>query len=100
MRDYRKKMRRYRLEEQRYDELRQYCRQGATEEIKSALKMTGGGCLAHWIELHVCHGWKWARLEANGIPCAMDTFRLYRAMFYWHLDKVLRENGADSDARG
>ena len=90
MRDYKVKMDRYRLPDVRYRALRAYCKRGATEEIRGALKKTGGGTLSCWIEKHVClKGWRWSRLQAAGVPCNEDTFRLYRAKFYWELDKLV-----------
>ena len=91
MRDYKRKMDSYRLDKARYEYLRSYCRKGATCEIKTALKNTGGGTLTNWIEKNVCQkGWGWTRMQAAGIPCNSDTFRLYRARFFWELDRLLR----------
>lgn len=91
MNNYKKRMDKYRLPKERYRELREYCKHGATDEIREALAKTGGGTLAEWIERHVCHGgWKWTRMEAHGIPCNADTFRVYRAKFYKNLDDVLK----------
>lgn len=93
MNGYKRRMEKYRLPKARYMELREYCRTGSTEEIKKALALTKCGALVHWIEKHVCScgEWKWSRMEADGIPCNDDTFRIYRAKFYWNLDKILRE---------
>ena len=84
----------YRLPRERYAELHGYCMRGVNEEIREALRRTDCGALADWIERHVCEkDWRWARMEARGIPCNGDTFRVYRAKFYYMLDKILSEEG-------
>ena len=54
---------------------------------------TGEG-LHDYLFRHVTRNdYPWARLEADGIPCNVDTFRIYRHRFYHELNK--RINGAD-----
>ncbi len=99
MRDYRKKMQRYKLDKERYDHLRTLCRQAESSEIvESAISAVGEPGLSFYLRMHVTKGWKWRRLAAAGVPCSGDTFRVYRAKFYWYLDGL--ENGAKKKAPG
>ena len=99
MRDYRKKMQRYKLDKERYDHLRTICRQAESAEIvESAISAVGEPGLSFYLRMHVTKGWKWRRLAAAGVPCSGDTFRVYRAKFYWYLNAL--ENGAKKKAPG
>ena len=96
MRNYKAKMAKYRLPEARYAELREFCLCSDSADrqyITHALELTVNDDLARWLYLHVVStDYGWAKLEAEGLPCSRDTFRVYRAKFYWHLDRIL--NGA------
>ena len=91
MRNYKAKRAAYLLPKERYAYLRDYCMHAGSagnDVIEAALKETAEPALAAWIRLHVTtKNWKWARLEANRIPCSRDTFRLYRLKFFFNLDK-------------
>lgn len=101
LRNYKRKMERYRLNQNRYKELKAYCRKGPSPEISQALKMTCDDCLSDWIERHVCMStWPLKRMRAAGLPCTDDTFRVYRARFYYNLDRVLSRNGANFKSKG
>ena len=95
MRDYRKKMAKYRISRERYVQLRNLCMDPQKRElVEAALKAMGDSGLSKYILLHVTtKQWEWRHLEAAGIPCSADTFRIYRAKFYWFLDSMAG-NGA------
>lgn len=94
MRDYKSKMERYRLPKQRYKELKEYCLMLSPEHqvlIEQALQMTTNDQLCRWLYKHITQNdYGWAKLEADGLPCGRDTFRVVRARFYWMLDGVLK----------
>jgi hypothetical protein len=83
-------MSRYRLTESRYKELKAMCLHPTNKElIERALRELGCPGMENWMRRHVCTSeWKWKRLEASGIPCSGDSFRLYRARFFWILNQL------------
>ena len=91
VRNYKHRMARYRLSHERYEALRQFCLMRSHRDVvREAMMEACDDALADWLLLHVTSkAWKWAKLEANGIPCCQDTFRLYRARFYWCLNQRL-----------
>lgn len=93
MRDYKVKMQMYKLSPERYAELREFCLCSDLDErvyIEMALQETVNDELASWLFKHVIStDWTWARMESEGLPCNRDTFRVYRAKFYYHLDRIL-----------
>lgn len=96
MRNYKQKIARYRLNQERYKELKAYCSKGPSPDVKKAISMTCDDCLSGWIERHVCTSkWNLKRMQAAGLPCNADTFRVYRARFYYNLDKVLSDKRGD-----
>ena len=88
-------MDRYRISQQRYKELRDLCLHPGHEElIDEALDGIDAPGLESWIKKHVTtEKWKWKRLEASGVPCSGDTFRVYRSKFYHYLDSIVRKRG-------
>lgn len=95
MRNYSQKMAAYRLPKDRYECLQAYCRTAGWEEkqlIKEIMYETVSDALGDWLLLYVLKGLTWTQLEVRGIPCSRDTFRYYRARFFWLLDKQV--NGA------
>ena len=102
MRNYKKLMQQYRLPRDRYIYLRDMCRRyrllsddGKRPIDEAVFIMLGEGektdMLAAWVFRYVTSDrYSWARLHAMGIPCGEDTFRVYRARFFWTLDGVLR----------
>ena len=99
MRDYRKKMQRYRLPPDEYKRLREFCKTSEAEQyIYDALLMEFGEApdmLQWWIFKHVTRtDYNWAYMEARQIPCCRDTFLFYRTKFYWCLSQVLKAKGA------
>lgn len=53
-----------------------------------------------WMRRHVSTRiWKWKRLEAAGVPCSSDAFRIYRARFFWFLDKIERGEKTKAERR-
>ena len=94
MRDYKAKMQKYKLPPGRYRKLREFCLCSDMEEriyIEMALAETCSDGLAEWLYRHVVStDYGWAKLETGGLPCNRDTFRVYRARFYWELDKILK----------
>lgn len=96
MRNYKAKMAAYRLPKPRYAELREFCLCSDSDDrqyIIRALEETVNDDLSRWLFLHVVStDYGWTRMEAEGLPCSRDTFRVYRARFYWNLDRIL--NGA------
>lgn len=97
MRDYKAKMDQYRLSDDLYNSLRELCRnyEQLSQRDKRAvddafLEMRGSGedvdILATWVYWHVTSDrYTWPYMEARGIPCTQDTFRVYRAKFFWLL---------------
>lgn len=93
MRDYKAKMQMYRLSSIRYAELRRFCLNANRNDlicIEAALSETVKDELATWLYKHVVStDWTWAKMESEGLPCNRDTFRVYRAKFYYNLDRIL-----------
>lgn len=95
MRNYKAKMALYRLPVERYRELRQYCLNSGRNEcliIEKALHNAfGDDGIGKYIFLHVTStDYKWGKLEEEMIPCSRHTFNIYRAKFYYELDKALK----------
>jgi len=91
VRNYKGRMGAYRLTGERYHALRSFCRVPANRaEVEAAMAEACADALSVWLLRHVTtDAWPWARLEASGVPCGRDTFRLYRARFYWCLGRQL-----------
>lgn len=95
MRDYKQKMQRYRLEKFRYKELRLFCMYAKREDkqnIIALMRYTVPDVLGGYILDHLMNGKSIAKLEVDGMPCSLDTFRVYRAKFLYYLDKELKEH--------
>lgn len=105
MRNYKEKMNRYRIPKERYNELRKFCLCsdcGKRSIIETALLNTFSSKedeLSKHLYKHITSArCSWTELEVGGIPCNRDTFRLYRAKFYYELDKILKQiNSADKE---
>lgn len=99
MRDYKGKMDKYRISDGRYEALREYClNAGERDEkyIREALSHTCNDALASYIYRHVTtRGYGLERMQADRMPCNADTFRLYRARFFWNLDRIIRRERGD-----
>lgn len=94
MRNYKEKMSRYRIPKDRYRKLKEYCAENGNDgRITIALKRTTDDALAAYIRKQVTESCSLAALEAAGLPCNRDTFRVYRAKFFWTLDMFV-PNGA------
>lgn len=98
MRDYKRKMDQYRLPKDQYRELRAFCKtKGAEPFVLDALRLEFGEAtdtLQMWIFRHVTQeGCTWEYMNSRQIPCSIDTFRFYRAKFYYCLAQVAK-NGA------
>lgn len=104
MRGYREKMAAYRLPLDRRRELRAFCQVADAQGlamIRSAAVEACGDNLAPWIVRHVTLPQKdWDALQFEGIPCSVDTFRVYRARFYAILHRMLSESGAEMTPQG
>ena len=96
MRDYKKKADQYRLPTEVVHSLKEYCytvkdKRLIHEAIDAAIGKGDG--LHSYLFRHVTRtDWPWPRLEANGVPCTVDVFRLNRHRFYYELNNML--NGA------
>ena len=102
MRDYKKKMDAVKLPPDRYRELRRFClaanSESAYQVIKSAAEEVTDDALAAYIAAHVTSkNHKITDMIGEGMPCNADTFRVYRARFFWRLDRKLR--GCDTNGR-
>lgn len=99
MRDYKRKMDMYRLPKRRYQRLRNYCHRTDDEAqtiIGQAIGLVTKDALALWLYRHVTErDYSWASMETDGLPCTRDTFRVYRAKFYWELDKLVPKKRGD-----
>lgn len=94
MRNYSQKMAAYRLPKDRYESLRAFCLSADWEQtqlIKEIAIETVPDALSEWIVMYARKGMTWTQLEARGVPCSRDTFRYYRARFFWLLDKHMYE---------
>lgn len=105
MRDYKRKMDRYRLPKAKYTQLRAFCQtEDAEQYILDALQLEFGEApdtLAMWIYRHVTRtDCTWAYMEAHQIPCSRDTFRYYRAKFYYCLDQAIKNGATKKSPRG
>ena len=93
MRGYMEKMAECRLPPDRTKELRRWCLRpgrGGRKIIEATANEACGDALARWIVRHVTSiNADYARLKLDGIPVGVDMFRVYRARFYWLLDKKL-----------
>lgn len=93
MRGYKEKMNKYRLPNARTKDLRCWCLQSGPAGraiIEAAANEACGDALARWIVRHVTSiNADYARLKLDKIPVGVDMFRVYRARFYWLLDKKL-----------
>lgn len=99
MRNYKQKMDKYRLPPGRMNYLRNYCQHagdGQKQTIKKVLLSVTDPVIADFLFMNVCKGKRWRHLEAHGIPCCGDTFRFYRMMFYYHLDRELQKESEES----
>ena len=90
----------YRITKNRYMELRSLCKkQGFEETVREALGNDLYYGLEEWIFIHVTEPRKrrsnFYTLQAEGLPCACDTFRLYRAKFYYNLELIVYGNHVD-----
>ncbi len=94
MRDYKGKMARYKLSKPRYAQLRRFCLRRDIRTrmvVMKAMEKTTDDVLRTWIFRHVTsESYGLDAMEADGMPCNRDTFRVYRARFYWELDKILK----------
>lgn len=93
MRNYKRRMEQYRLPKERVDALRRWCRRTSptAPEIERALSRTTDEVLAGWIRRNVTGElFRWRDMELAGLPCSRDTFRVYRACFFWELDRELK----------
>lgn len=101
MRDYSKKIARYSLEKRRRLFLSSYCHttnDGRLRMIADALQDAfGEDTISEWIWESVVSGTKWSVLEAKGIPCSRDAFRIYKAKFFYVLDKKIGATFCDSN---
>lgn len=97
MRDYKAKMEKYRLPEDVYEQLRDYCLCASLTEriyIEMALEEAIGDELSKFMYRHVVStDYSFTRMELDGMPCGRDTFRIYRAKFYYHLWNILKRGG-------
>lgn len=97
MRDYKRKMNLYRIPKDRYRELRQYCLCADRYDrmiIESAIADVTDEVLGSFILRHVLStDCGISSLQADGLPCNADTFRIYRAKFFWLLDQRLKYFG-------
>nr|WP_325300334.1 hypothetical protein [uncultured Dysosmobacter sp.] len=93
MRGYKEKMAEYRLPTDRTKELRRWCLQSGAAgrpTIEAAANEACGDALARWIVRHVTTvNAGYERLKQDKIPVGVDMFRVYRARFFWLLDKKL-----------
>ncbi len=97
MRDYKRKMNDVRLPKERIAALKAFCLNSAgldRDIIEAAAYEASDEVMGGWIVRHVIStDWTWARMEANGIPCNQDSFRLYRARFFFRLNRKLEMIG-------
>lgn len=96
-RDYKKKMEKYRMNPERYKELRRLCkRQDFQKTVRKALNNDKYYGLEEWLFLHTTDRLRWrssiAQLQSEGLPCCEDTFRVYRAKFYYNLELIYYGN--------
>lgn len=97
MRNYKQKMDKYRLPKSRRLICSAFCHTTNAERLQTVADVLeeefGEDAIRHWIYYNVVLGWNWAKLESERVPCSQDVFRIYRARFFFALDRKL--NGAD-----
>ena len=95
MNGYKEKMNRYRHDKETMIKLKEYC--FSTRDytiIKQALANTfhPDDIINDYMFKHVTiKNYEWAKLECDALPCCRDTFRLYRAKFFYNLNERLKE---------
>lgn len=94
MRDYKRKMDAFRLSPERYQKLRRYCLTAGAKErevIEQTAAEVTDDVMARYITEHVTSSeYGVTSMLADGMPCGADTFRIYRAKFFWVLDKQVK----------
>lgn len=95
MRNYARKMAAVRLPPERMRELKAYCHAAREDDAKRSVvdgameETLRGDRLDRWIRESVLRGLGYDAMQARGIPCSRDTFRLYRARFFKALDAAV-----------
>jgi len=93
LRNYKQKMDKYRLPPGRMNHLLHYCQHagdGQRKTIKKVLLSVTDPVIADFLFMNICEGKRWRHLEAYGIPCCSDAFRIYRRKFFYYLDMELK----------
>lgn len=94
MRNYSGKMKKYWIPTHRYRNLKELCVNHKEDpRIDAALKKTTDEVIAEYIRRQVTESCSMAALEADGMPCNRDTFRVYRAKFFWVLNEITMKRG-------
>lgn len=93
MRNYSKKIAKYSLEKRKRVFLNAYCHTTNEERLRviadAMQDAFGDDTISRWIWDDVVGGAKWSLLEARGVPCSRDAFRIYKAKFFCVLDKKI-----------
>ena len=88
-------MDKYRLPSGRMTFLKLFCQEapdnGQHETIMKVLLSVTDSAMADFIYRNVCRRERWNILRAHGVPCCADTFRFYRAKFFYYLDRELEK---------
>lgn len=102
MRDYSKKIARYSVEKKRRLFLNMYCHTTNEERLQTVADAMqdafGDDAISEWLWESIVKGVKWAALETRGIPCSRDAFRIYKAKFFYILDKKIGATFSESNA--
>ena len=101
MRDYKAKMEMYKLPDDVYEQLRSFCLDAPLSDrvyIEMALDEAIGDELSRYMYRHVVStDYSFTQMELDGLPCGHDTFRIYRAKFYYSLYNILKRGGYFED---
>lgn len=93
MRDYKGKMEKYRIPKSRRALLIAYCRTTNEERLQRIQDVLDeeflDDAITWWLFQSIVNRWTWEKLELSSVPCGQDTFRLYRARFFWALNRKI-----------
>ena len=97
MRGYKEKIDAVQIPKSRIEELKAFCLDSSRSErdiIEAAACEASDSVMGAWIVRHVTStDWPWRSMEAAGVPCGADTFRVYRARFFFLLNRKLEMIG-------
>jgi hypothetical protein len=93
MRDYKGKMEKYRIPKSRKTLLMAYCRTTNEERLQRIRDVFdeefGEDAIIWWLYQAIVNRWTWMQLQNKNVPCGEDSFRVYKARFFWALNRKI-----------